>query len=118
MQKVVDKNGEDLYEYKQRSKEAVDPDIAADCPTPCSRSSRTAPGTEALALDRPAAGKTGTATNDDDEVSSSWFVGYTPQMSTAVMYVRGDGDDQLDGWLPSTSAPTTPPRPGPRSWDG
>ncbi len=24
-------------------------------------------GTEALALDRPAAGKTGTATNDDDE---------------------------------------------------
>ena len=48
-------------------------------------------GTEALALDRPAAGKTGTATNDDDEVSSSWFVGFTPQISTAVMYVRGKG---------------------------
>ena len=28
-------------------------------------------------------------------------MGYTPQLSTAVMYVRGDGDDQLDGWLPS-----------------
>ena len=26
-------------------------------------------------------------------VSSSWFVGYTPQLSTAVMYVRGDGND-------------------------
>ncbi len=34
-------------------------------------------------------------------MSSAWFVGYTPQLSTAVMYVRGDGDDQLDGWLPS-----------------
>ena len=35
-------------------------------------------GTAALALGRPAAGKTGTATNGDGNVSSSWFVGYTP----------------------------------------
>ena len=35
-------------------------------------------GTAALALGRPAAGKTGTATNDKGNVSSSWFVGYTP----------------------------------------
>jgi len=58
-------------------------------------------GTNAQSIGRPAAGKTGTATNDLDQVSSSWFVGYTPQMATAVMYVRGDGNDQLDGWLPS-----------------
>ena len=57
-------------------------------------------GTNAQALERPAAGKTGTATNDTDEVSSSWFVGFTPQMATAVMYVRGDGDDALNDWLP------------------
>jgi len=50
-------------------------------------------GQAALALGRPAAGKTGTATNDKDAVSSAWFVGYTPQLSTAVMYVRGDGDE-------------------------
>ena len=31
---------------------------------------------------------------------SSWFVGYTPQLATAVMYVRGKGQGQLDGWLP------------------
>jgi membrane peptidoglycan carboxypeptidase len=62
---------------------------------------RNGTGRAALALGRPAAGKTGTATNDKDQVSSAWFVGYTPQLSTAVMYVRGDGDDQLDGWLPS-----------------
>ena len=34
-------------------------------------------------------------------MSSSWFVGFTPQLATAVMYVRGDGNGQLDGWLPS-----------------
>ena len=50
-------------------------------------------GANAQALGRPAAGKTGTATNDDSDVSSSWFVGYTPQLATAVMYVRGDGND-------------------------
>ena len=86
--------------------------------TRCSRSCKDGTGTNAQALGRPAAGKTGTATNADDDVSSSWFVGYTPQCRTAVMYVRGKGNDQLDGWLPrttvrpATSAPTTRPRPG------
>ena len=37
-------------------------------------------GTAALALGRPAAGKTGTATNALDQVSSAWFIGYTPQL--------------------------------------
>ena len=83
--------------------------------TPCSRWSSTAPARRAQALGRPAAGKTGTATNDKDEVSSSWFVGYTPQLSTAVMYVRGDGDDQLDGLAAVVlRRPTTRPAPGPR----
>jgi membrane peptidoglycan carboxypeptidase len=53
-------------------------------------------GKNALDLQRPAAGKTGTATNNDGNVSSSWFVGYTPQLSTAVMYARGDGNDNLN----------------------
>jgi len=57
-------------------------------------------GANAQALGRPAAGKTGTATNAKGDVSSSWFVGYTPQLATAVMYVRGDGNDALNGYLP------------------
>ena len=52
-------------------------------PTPSSRSSQDGSGTAALELDRPAAGKTGTATNGEGEVSSAWFAGYTPQLSTA-----------------------------------
>ncbi|MEJ7743470.1 MAG: hypothetical protein WKF73_13570 [Nocardioidaceae bacterium] len=32
-------------------------------------------------------------------MSSSWFVGYTPQLSTAVMLVRGNGTEALNGYL-------------------
>ena len=67
LQKVVDQSGEVLYEDKQRSKETVDPDIAADVTYALQQVVESGSGTEALALARPAAGKTGTATNDDDE---------------------------------------------------
>jgi membrane peptidoglycan carboxypeptidase len=45
-------------------------------------------GRTARALDRPAAGKTGTS----QENRSAWFVGYTPQLSTAVAIFRPDAD--------------------------
>jgi membrane peptidoglycan carboxypeptidase len=32
-------------------------------------------------------------------VSSSWFVGYTPKLATAVMYNRGVGNQDLEGYL-------------------
>jgi membrane peptidoglycan carboxypeptidase len=99
--KVVDRSGTVRYQWKNHDKRAVDEDIAADTSYALQQVVKSGTGRAALALGRPAAGKTGTATNDDGEVSSSWFVGYTPQLSTAVMYVRGDGDDQLDGWMPS-----------------
>ena len=60
-------------------------------------------GTEAQELGRPAAGKTGTATVSNGDVSSSWFTGFTPQLATSVMYVRGKGTGKLDGWLPASS---------------
>jgi len=99
--KVVDKSGETVWSYKQATKDAISEDIAADTSYAMQQVVQQGTGQAALALGRPAAGKTGTATNSKDQVSSAWFVGYTPQLSTAVMYVRGDGDDQLDGWLPS-----------------
>ena len=93
IEKVVDRSGETA--------------VVLQAVRPSGRSTRTSPPTSsyalqqvvktapahAQALGRPAAGKTGTATNADDEVSSSWFVGYTPQMATAVMYVRGKGNE-------------------------
>ncbi len=101
IKKVVDRTGEDPQVYNVVNTEALDPDIDSDVSYAMQQVVENGTGQAALALDRPAAGKTGTATNDKDQVSSAWFVGYTPQLATAVMYVRGDGDDQLDGWLPS-----------------
>lgn len=101
IEKVVDASGEERYSYKQKTRTAVDEDIASDTSYAMQQIVQNGTGQAALSLGRPAAGKTGTATNAQDEVSSAWFAGYTPQMATAVMYVRGDGDNQLDGWLPS-----------------
>lgn len=99
--KVVDATGETVYDYKSTAQEVLDPDIAADVSFALQETVADGTGRTAADLEYPAAGKTGTATNTKDQVSSAWFVGYTPQLATAVMYVRGDGDDQLDGWLPS-----------------
>jgi membrane peptidoglycan carboxypeptidase len=43
-------------------------------------------GTKAQALDRTAAGKTGTT----DDFRSAWFIGYTPQLATSVVLFRED----------------------------
>jgi membrane peptidoglycan carboxypeptidase len=81
--------------------DAVDPDIAADVTYALQQVVENGSGTAAQALGRPVAGKTGTATNSVGDVVSAWFTGYTPQLSTSVVYLRGKGNGRLDGWLPS-----------------
>jgi membrane peptidoglycan carboxypeptidase len=99
--KVVDRSGAVRYQYKNHTEQVIDKDVAADVAYAMQQVVKSGTGRSALALDRPAGGKTGTATNDKGEVSSAWFVGMTPQLSTAVMYVRGTGRQALDGWMPS-----------------
>ncbi len=100
--KVTDRDGEVLYQHKVSEKRALSADIASDVSYALQQVAEVGSGTSAeLDDDRPIAGKTGTATKDGGAVSSSWFVGFTPQLSTAVMYVRGPGNGQLDGWLPT-----------------
>ncbi len=102
--KVVDANGDTLYKHKVVTDKAIDPDVAADVSYALQEVVTAGTGTSAIMSDgRPAAGKTGTATKTGGAVSSSWFAGFTPQLSTAVMYVRGIGNGQLDGWLPASS---------------
>jgi membrane peptidoglycan carboxypeptidase len=101
IERVEDRTGEDPQVYDVVNTDALDPDITSDVSYAMQQVVQQGTGQAALELGRPAAGKTGTATNDKDQVSSAWFVGFTPQRATAVMYVRGDGDDQIDGWLPS-----------------
>ena len=101
IEKVELADGSTDYEFDEPTERALDEDIAADVSFSLQETVAGGSGATVQPLGRPAAGKTGTATNSKDDVSSAWFVGYTPQISTAVMYVRGDGDDRLDGWLPS-----------------
>lgn len=48
-------------------------------------------GTTALGLGRPSAGKTGTTDNN----MSAWYVGYTPQLSTAVMMAKSNKNGDM-----------------------
>ena len=100
IEKVVDRNGETRYQHRVSDTEAVEQDIDRDVTYALQQVVQNGSGTAALQLGRPAAGKTGTATNGEGAVSSAWFTGYTPQLSTSVMYVRGKGNEQLQGWLP------------------
>lgn len=103
--KVLDRDGTVLYQFKDRPKQVVDQDIDRDVSYAMQQVVNGGTGKRALVLGRPAAGKTGTATcgpTDTQFVCSAWFVGFTPQLSTAVMYARGPyGRSQLDGWMPS-----------------
>lgn len=104
--RVTDRNGKELYQEPTKTTRALEEDIDSDVSYALQQVVQQGTGANAQALGRPAAGKTGTATNDNGDVSSSWFVGYTPQVSTAVMYVRGDGNDALNCVKPNAEVCT------------
>jgi membrane peptidoglycan carboxypeptidase len=99
--KVVDRDGKVVYKHRTKTQEAIGSDVAADVTYAMQQVVKSGTGTAAGAIGRPAAGKTGTATSEDpkgghDFTSSAWFVGFTPQLSTAVMYNRtGDRGEPL-----------------------
>ena len=105
IEEVVNDAGEVIYDHSVSDEQAIDEeqgsDIAADVSYALQQVVETGTGTAALELGRPAAGKTGTSTNSAGDVVSAWFTGYTPQLATSVVYVRGKGVGKLDGWLPS-----------------
>jgi len=101
--KVVDRDGEVLYRHRSKSEDALREDVSHDVSYALQENAKSGTGTSANTIGRPIAGKTGTATASNasgkDHVSSSWFVGYTPQLSTAVMYARGKGNEPLNDYL-------------------
>jgi membrane peptidoglycan carboxypeptidase len=101
IESVKDPGGGDQYKRKVKTRTAISEDVAADASYALQQVTSSGTGTNANVIGRPIAGKTGTATNDDGDVRSSWFVGYTPQLSTAVMYTRGDGNQPLNDFLPT-----------------
>ena len=98
VREVRSREGKVLYKAapEQKEKRAVSEEIAADVNFALSSVVDGGTGRAAQSLDRPVAGKTGTKDREDDIVSA-WFVGYTKQISTAVMFVAGKGgNDDLD----------------------
>ncbi|QIK67941.1 penicillin-binding protein [Nocardioides sp. HDW12B] len=87
------------YQHKLRKEQAIPEDVAAETSYALQQVTAVGTGTNANVIGRPIAGKTGTATTDGGNVRSSWFVGYTPQLATAVMYTRGNGNQPLNGFL-------------------
>ncbi|MCW2785516.1 MAG: glycosyl transferase, family 51 [Marmoricola sp.] len=103
-------DGKVLYTAPKKTTRAISADIASNVSYALQQTVKGGTGTAAMALARPAAGKTGTATKTGGDVISSWFVGFTPQVATAVMYVRGNGRQTLEGYLNPFYGATYPTR--------
>ena len=102
--KVTDPSGSVLHQHKVETEQSIPKDVDGDAIAAMRKvvnSGAGGTGSRARTL-CPTAGKTGTATagsNDNQHVSSSWFVGYTPKLATAVMYNKGVGNEDLEGYL-------------------
>lgn len=98
VKEVKDAGGRVIYTAAPEERRAVGEDIARDVTYALQDVVEVGTGTTVRTLDRPIAGKTGTKDVEDDIVSA-WFVAYTKQISTAVMYVAGDGgNEDLDDY--------------------
>lgn len=93
---VRDPEGKVIYSAETQGKRTVDEDISRDVTYALQSVVEGGTGSRVAQLGRPVAGKTGTA-GVEDEIRTAWFVAYTRQVSTAVMYVAGpDGNGDLD----------------------
>ncbi len=98
VKEVTDASGNVVYRAAPEERKAVSTDIAHDVTYALQNVVEQGTGSTVRTLDRPVAGKTGTKDVEDD-ITSAWFVAYTPQISTAVMYVAGpDGNADLDDY--------------------
>ncbi|MFL6088851.1 MAG: transglycosylase domain-containing protein [Aeromicrobium sp.] len=98
---IVAPTGERVYQHKVKTEQTIPADVAGDAIVAMRGVVDGGTGVKAKTV-CPTGGKTGTATagdNTDQHVSSSWFVGYTPKAATAVMYNRGVGNEDLEGYL-------------------
>ncbi len=91
IREVVDAKGRTLLKHEPTQREAVERNVAAIVTDVLRDVIRYGTG-ENADIDRPAAGKTGT-TNDSRD---AWFVGYVPQLATAVWVGNLDNSPMRD----------------------
>ncbi|MFH8732520.1 transglycosylase domain-containing protein [Streptomyces sp. NPDC017964] len=85
----VDHAGETVYQHEKEPVRAFQPAVADNVTDVLRTVVDKGTGTNAKLPDRPVAGKTGTT----DGNKSAWFVGYTPQLSTAITMYRMDDNE-------------------------
>jgi penicillin-binding protein 1A len=88
IQRIRDADGNIIWEAAPKTNQALSPGVAYDATRVLMANVQSGTGTGAN-IGRPAAGKTGTTSDWTD----AWFVGYTPNLSTAVW--MGDPDAQV-----------------------
>lgn len=83
---VKDSDGSETYKADTKGERRFDKNVMAETSYALRQVVEGGSGSYASSLGRPVAGKTGTS-NDS---KSAWFVGYTPQLATAVSIFRYD----------------------------
>ncbi len=84
VKKVIGPNGGLLYDYQPTLTNEFDSRVADTVTYALNQNVERGTAIAARALNRPASAKTGTT----DGNKSAWFVGYTPQLSTAVLMAK------------------------------
>lgn len=88
--RVIGPNGGVLYERVDDTTAAFDADTANTVTFALNKTVMVGTALAARDLDRPAAAKTGTT----DDNKSAWFVGYTPDLATAVLMAKENEEGQ------------------------
>jgi membrane peptidoglycan carboxypeptidase len=105
---VTGPNKSVLYQGKPQTQQVFSPDVMADLTYALKSVVNGGTGGAALALGRPAAGKTGTSQSN----ASAWFSAYTPELAAAVALFRDSASESLNGigGLTSVTGGTFPAR--------
>jgi len=90
---VLGSNKGVLYEATPQAQEVFSKDVMADLTYALKGTITGGTGAAALALGRPAAGKTGTSQAN----ASAWFSAYTPQIAASVSFFRDNATQSLNG---------------------
>jgi membrane peptidoglycan carboxypeptidase len=91
--RVLGSNKGVLYEATPQTQEAFSKEVMADLTYALKGTVTGGTGAAALALGRPAAGKTGTSQSN----ASAWFSAYTPQIAASVAFFRDNATQSLNG---------------------
>ncbi len=91
--RVLGSNKGVLYEARPETQEVFSKEVMADLTYALKGTITGGTGAAALALGRPAAGKTGTSQSN----ASAWFSAYTPQIAASVAFFRDNATQSLNG---------------------